>query len=202
MHFDAALAALPRAGLVHRLDKDTSGVLIVARTSDAYTALTDALARRDIRREYLALCVGALSGGGTIDAPIGRHPVDRKKMAVTERGRPARTHYRVARRYRGHTLVDVSLETGRTHQIRVHFAHRRWPLVGDRVYGRPAPPRHASEVLRQALADFGRQALHARRLELEHPVTGAALVVESPVPPDLGHLIDLLDAEHRIDQDR
>ncbi|MEO1575077.1 MAG: 23S rRNA pseudouridine(1911/1915/1917) synthase RluD [Pseudomonadota bacterium] len=198
LHADPELSALPRAGLVHRLDKDTSGLLIVARTAAAFATLTQAMSHREISREYIALCVGALSGGGTIDAPIGRHPVDRKKMAVNERGRDARTHYRVLKRYRGHTLVAVTLDTGRTHQIRVHFAHKRWPLVGDRTYGRPALPRKASEALREALTAFGRQALHARRLTLAHPTTGEMLHIESPLPDDLKHLVELMDAEQAV----
>ncbi|MFK7885603.1 MAG: 23S rRNA pseudouridine(1911/1915/1917) synthase RluD [Gammaproteobacteria bacterium] len=195
LHLDASLAALPRAGLVHRLDKDTSGVLIVARTQSAFKALTEAMARREIHREYVALCVGALSGGGTIDEPIGRHPVDRKKMAVSDRGRPARTHYRIEKRYRGYTLVAVTLETGRTHQIRVHFAHQRWPLVGDRTYGRSALPRGPSEHLHDALIGFARQALHARRLSFAHPVSGETLDVTCDMPEDFAQLLAAMDAD-------
>ena len=195
LHMDESLSALPRAGLVHRLDKDTSGVLIVARTQAAFKALTEAMARRDIHREYLALCVGALSGGGTIDEPIGRHPVDRKKMAVHDRGRPARTHYLIEKRYRGYTLVAVTLDTGRTHQIRVHFAHQRWPLVGDRTYGRTALPRGASEHLRDTLIGFARQALHARRLSFAHPVSGETIDVSIEIPEDFAELLAALDAE-------
>ena len=189
---------LPRAGLVHRLDKDTSGLLIVARNAASFAALTQAMSHREISREYIALCVGALSGGGTIDAPIGRHPVDRKKMAVNERGRAARTHYRVLRRYRGHTLVAVTLDTGRTHQIRVHFAHKRWPLVGDRTYGRPALPRNASPELRNLLTGFSRQALHARRLTLAQPSTGEMLHIESSLPDDFRALVERMDAEQAV----
>ena len=199
IHFDGRLAALPRAGLIHRLDKDTGGLLVVARTVEAFKQLTDAMSARQITREYAALCVGALTGGGTIDEPIGRHPVDRKKMAVHDRGRPARTHYRVERRYRGYTLVAVTLETGRTHQIRVHFAHRRWPLVGDRVYGRRAVPRDASERLREALQAFERQALHARRLAFDHPVTGDRVEVTSELPEDFARLLAILDDEQAVD---
>lgn len=195
LHLEPALAALPRAGLVHRLDKDTSGVLIVARTPEAFKALTEAMARREIHREYQALCVGALSGGGTIDEPIGRHPVDRKKMAVHDRGRPARTHYLIEKRYRGYTLVGVTLDTGRTHQIRVHFAHQRWPLVGDRTYGRSALPRGASEALRDALLGFARQALHARRLSFAHPVSGETVDVSCDMPDDFATLLAALDAD-------
>lgn len=198
IHFDSALSALPRAGLVHRLDKDTGGLLVVARTLEAFKALTEAMTAREIHREYAALCVGALSGGGTIDEPIGRHPVDRKKMAVIDRGRPARTHYVIERRYRGYTLVAVTLETGRTHQIRVHFAHQRWPLVGDQTYGRRALPRGASAQLRDALNNFDRQALHAKRLRFAHPVSGEAIDVSSELPADFAALVAALDAEQAL----
>ncbi|MFK8015201.1 MAG: 23S rRNA pseudouridine(1911/1915/1917) synthase RluD [Gammaproteobacteria bacterium] len=199
LHFDERLAALPRGGLVHRLDKDTGGLLIVARTLDAYKTLSGAMAARTIKREYAALCVGALTGGGTIDEPIGRHPVDRKKMAVSDRGRAARTHYAIEKRYRGYTLVAVTLETGRTHQIRVHFAHQRWPLVGDQTYGRRAVPRGASDALNDALANFDRQALHARRLTFAHPASGETISVASELPEDFAQLLRALDDDQSID---
>jgi 23S rRNA pseudouridine1911/1915/1917 synthase len=184
------LESLPRAGIVHRLDKDTSGLLLVAKSLPAHTALVRALAERTVSRQYLAVCNGVLTGGGTIDAAIERHPVDRTRMAVRDSGRPAVTHYTVVERFRGHTCVKVVLETGRTHQIRVHFAHRRHPLVGDPVYGgRLALPAGASEVLRNALRAFRRQALHAARLELSHPVTGEALSFEAPPPADFRALL-------------
>ncbi|NNF17082.1 MAG: 23S rRNA pseudouridine(1911/1915/1917) synthase RluD [Gammaproteobacteria bacterium] len=197
LHYDPALADLPRAGLIHRLDKDTSGVLVVARTIAAHTALTNAMQERRIHRHYLAVCAGRLSGGGTIDEPIGRHPGDRTRMAVQAGGREAVTHYRVAERYRGNTLVSVTLETGRTHQIRVHFAYRGHPLVGDRVYGRPSFPRGASSALREFLAAFARQALHAFKLEFEHPVTAHPVSVSVQPPADFQTLCDVL----RTDQD-
>jgi len=156
---DPALAQLPRAGIVHRLDKDTSGLLLVARTLPAHTALVRMLEQRDIHREYQAICRGVMTAGGTVDAPIDRHPVDRVRMAVREEGREAVTHYRVIRRYRAHTHVRVQLETGRTHQIRVHLAHAGFPLVGDKLYGgRLTLPRGASEELKEALRAFPRQA--------------------------------------------
>ena len=190
------LAVLPRAGLVHRLDKDTSGLLLVARTLESQVALAAALERRDIKRTYRAICQGVLTGGGTIDAPIGRHRRERTKMAVVDGGRPARTHYRVVERFRAHTHVEVELETGRTHQIRVHMAHIRAPLLGDPVYGgRPRLPRAPSEELRTALQGFRRQALHASRLAFVHPVTGESLRFESPLPPDLERLLALLRAD-------
>jgi 23S rRNA pseudouridine1911/1915/1917 synthase len=193
LHLDPALALLPRAGLVHRLDKDTTGLLLVARTLAAHKALTDELARREISRTYHAICHGVLSGGGEIDAPIGRHPRERTKMAVVGRGRPARTRYRVLERFRAHTYCEVELDTGRTHQIRVHMAHVRAPLVGDRVYGgRPKLPPQPSELLRRRLQEFPRQALHARRLAFTHPVSGERVVCESPLPPDFEALLAAL----------
>jgi 23S rRNA pseudouridine1911/1915/1917 synthase len=187
------LETLPRAGIVHRLDKDTSGLLLVAKSIPAHTALVRELAERSISRQYLAICSGVLTGGGTIDAAIGRHPVDRTRMAVREDGRPAVTHYTVIERFRAHTYVNVVLETGRTHQIRVHFAYRRHPLLGDPVYGgRLALPAGASEALRDALRSFRRQALHAARLELRHPVAGEALAFEVPPPGDFQSLLRTL----------
>ena len=187
------LESLPRAGIVHRLDKDTSGLLLVAKSLPAHTALVRALSERAISRQYLAVCNGVLTGGGVIDAAIGRHPVDRTRMAVRDTGKPAVTHYTVIERFRAHTLVKVVLETGRTHQIRVHFAYRRHPLVGDPVYGgRLALPAGASEALRDALRGFRRQALHAARLELRHPVTGEELGFDIPPPADFQELLRVL----------
>lgn len=190
---DPALAHLPRAGIVHRLDKDTSGLLVIARTPEAHTALVRMLEERDIHREYQAVCRGVMTAGGTVDAPIDRHPTDRVRMAVRQGGREAITHYRVIRRYRAHTHVRVQLETGRTHQIRVHLAHAGFPLVGDRVYGgRLTLPRGATEELRDALRDFPRQALHAARLEFAHPVTGKPVECESELPADFRGLLEAL----------
>ena len=193
---DPKLAQLPRAGIVHRLDKDTSGLLVVARTLAAHTALVRMLEQREIHREYQAICRGVMTAGGTVDAPIDRHPTDRVRMAVRQGGRESVTHYRVIHRYRAHTHVRVQLETGRTHQIRVHLAHAGFPIVGDRVYGgRLAFPRGASEVLRQALKDFPRQALHAARLEFAHPVTGKPLECAAPLPADMQELLRVLAAD-------
>jgi 23S rRNA pseudouridine1911/1915/1917 synthase len=193
MHHDPGLAALPRAGIVHRLDKDTSGLMVVARTLGAHKSLVEAMQERRIRREYLAVVNGVLTAGGRIEAPIGRHPVDRKRMAVVAGGRVAVTHYRVIERYRAHTLVRVRLETGRTHQIRVHMAHIHNPVAGDPVYGgRPRLPRGAGDALKNALRDFRRQALHAQRLELEHPASGELLAWEAPLPADMKFLLELL----------
>jgi 23S rRNA pseudouridine1911/1915/1917 synthase len=193
LHHASSLEELPRAGIVHRLDKDTSGLLLVGKNLTTHTALVRALADRDISRHYLAVCAGVLTGGGKIDAPIGRHPVDRLKMSVQETGKPAITHYRVKERYRAHTYISVELDTGRTHQIRVHFAHRRNPLLGDPVYGgRLAIPAGATEALRDCLRRFRRQALHATRLSFTHPVSGQSVEVEAPLPDDFAGLIDIL----------
>lgn len=198
LHHAPELEAVPRAGLVHRLDKDTSGLLVVARSLAAHKRLVAMMAAREIGREYEAVVCGLLTGGGSIDAPIGRHAVDRKRMAVRESGREAVTHYRLLARFRGHSHVAVRLETGRTHQIRVHFAHIRHPLVGDPTYGRrPWLPRGATAPLVEALGRFRRQALHARRLSLAHPVDGRALAWEAPTPGDLQVLLDALAEDLR-----
>lgn len=190
------LAELPRAGIVHRLDKDTSGLLLVARTIEAHTDLVRQLAERSISRRYLAVCCGVLTAGGTIDAPIGRHPSDRLKMHVQERGKPAITHYRVLQRFRAHTLVSVELDTGRTHQIRVHFAWRRHPLVGDPTYGgRLAIPAGAGEALESALRQFRRQALHASRLKFAHPRNEDVVELSAPPPADFTSLVGALEQD-------
>ena len=194
------LAALPRAGLVHRIDKDTSGLLVAARTPGAFQTLVRALARREIHRHYLAVVNGVLVAGGTIDAAIARDPQQRTRMRVMTGGRQAVTHYRVAERYRAHSLLEVELETGRTHQIRVHLAWRGYPLVGDSRYGgRPHLPPAADPTLREALQHFPRQALHAWRLAFAHPSDDTALEFESPLPSDLKALLAALKtdrAEH------
>jgi len=193
LHHAPSLEQLPRAGIIHRLDKDTSGLLLVAKTLPSHTALVRLLADREISRRYLAVCNGVLTGGGTIDAPIARHPVDRTRMAVRENGKPAVTHYTVIERFRAHTYINVVLDTGRTHQIRVHFAYRRHALVGDPVYGgRLALPAGASEQLIKALREFRRQALHAKRLELAHPASGEMLCLEAPPPADFELLLRTL----------
>ena len=193
---DPQLALLPRAGLVHRLDKDTSGLLVVARTPEAHTALTAAMAARRIGREYLALSTGVMTGGGTIAEPIGRHRTQRTRMAVRADGRPAVTRYRVVKRFRAHTLVRVELETGRTHQIRVHLAHIGFPVVGDPLYaGRRRVPAGCTPALAGELHAFPRQALHAARLKLTHPVSGRELAWEAPLPEDLQSLLGALEAD-------
>jgi 23S rRNA pseudouridine1911/1915/1917 synthase len=193
---DAKLARVPRAGIVHRIDKDTSGLLVVARTIEAHTALVAMLREHQVRREYLALCVGNLTGGGTVEKAIGRHRTDRLRMAVRADGREAITHYRIEERFARHTLLRVILETGRTHQIRVHLAHLGHPLVGDPLYGgRRQLVAGLGNAQREALAAFRRQALHAAKLEFTHPVTGRDISVESPVPADFAALLSALRAE-------
>lgn len=193
---DPALAFVPRAGLVHRLDKDTSGLLVVARTPEVHTALTAALSRREIARQYTGVCTGVMTAGGTVDEPIGRHRTQRTRMAVRNDGRPAVTHYRVLTRYRAHTLVRAELETGRTHQIRVHLAHLGFPLVGDPAYGgRRRLPAGCSAELSGLLLAFRRQALHAARLSFLHPVTKRRLDLEAPLPQDLTQLLAALEED-------
>jgi 23S rRNA pseudouridine1911/1915/1917 synthase len=190
------LAALPRAGIVHRLDKDTTGLMVVAKSPLAHKALTAALAAREVKREYRALVQGRLIAGGTIDEPIGRHPAQRTRMAVNPLGKPAVTHYRVLQHFRGYTLLKVLLETGRTHQIRVHLAYQRHPLLGDPVYGaRLRLPPGAADALVATLRGFRRQALHAKRLSLVHPVLQREMQWEAPYPADMRGLIEALAAD-------
>jgi 23S rRNA pseudouridine1911/1915/1917 synthase len=193
LHHVPELDQLPRAGIVHRLDKDTSGLLLVAKTLQAHTALVRALAVRDIARHYIAVCGGVLTGGGSINEPIGRHPVDRLKMSVQRDGKVAVTHYRVIQRFAAHTSIAVQLETGRTHQIRVHFAHRRHSLVGDQTYGgRLAMPAGASDRLRDTLRQFRRQALHAEKLAFAHPRSGEIIDLQVAPPADFADLLSAL----------
>ena len=198
LHHAPELANVPRAGVVHRLDKDTSGLLVVARTLAAHTHLVAQLQARSVKREYFAIVVGVMTAGGTIEAPVGRHPGERTRMAVVHSGREAVTHYRVLERFRGHSYLRVNLETGRTHQIRVHMAHLHYPLVGDPTYGgRLRLPADSSSALQEALRHFKRQALHAGVLGLIHPESGAALQWEAPLPDDMQQLLEDLrsDAE-------
>jgi 23S rRNA pseudouridine1911/1915/1917 synthase len=196
LHFDAKLAQVPRAGIVHRLDKDTSGLMVVARTVESHTALVRAIEAREVAREYEAICLGVMTGGGTVEAPIGRHPVDRVRMAIREDGREAVTHYRVMQRFRGHTHVRLQLETGRTHQIRVHMAALGYPLLGDPVYGRYRKELGRSPLAEQ-LAWFQRQALHAWVLGFMHPQTGAHTEYCAPLPDDLDRVLTVLRGAER-----
>ncbi|EMN3632452.1 23S rRNA pseudouridine(1911/1915/1917) synthase RluD [Pseudomonas aeruginosa] len=187
------IANVPRAGIVPRLDKDTTGLMVVAKTLEAHTKLVAQLQARSVSRIYEAIVIGVITSGGTIDAPIGRHGVQRQKMAVVDAGKVAVSHYRVLERFRAHTHTRVKLETGRTHQIRVHMSHIGYPLVGDPVYGgRFRIPPVASQTLVQTLREFPRQALHARFLELDHPATGVRMKWESPLPEDFLWLLSLL----------
>ncbi|MDH0896107.1 MULTISPECIES: 23S rRNA pseudouridine(1911/1915/1917) synthase RluD [unclassified Pseudomonas] len=193
LHHVPDIVNVPRAGIVHRLDKDTTGLMVVAKTLQAQTRLVDQLQKRSVSRIYECICIGVITSGATIDAPIGRSSANRQRMAVIDGGKPAITHYRVLERFRSHTHVRVKLETGRTHQIRVHMTHAGYPLVGDPLYaGRFRIPPAASPTLMQTLREFPRQALHARFLELEHPATGQRMRWESPLPEDLVWLLSLL----------
>ena len=193
------LERLPRGGIVHRRDKDTSGIMVVARSSVAHQSLVQQLAARTVKRVYTAVCRGALSGGGTVDAPIARHPTVRTRMAVVASGKPAVTHYFIDERFQNHTALSVHLETGRTHQIRVHMTHRNNPLLGDPAYGgRLKLPKAASPELREALQDFPRQALHARTLAFQHPATGNECAFETPLPDDMLQLLAVLRAHDAI----
>lgn len=195
---DGQLAQLPRAGLIHRIDKDTSGLLVIAKTLEAHTHLVRALAAHEIERVYEAVATGVMTAGGTVNAPIDRHRVDRLKMAVRAGGREAITHYRVAERFGAHTHVRVHLETGRTHQIRVHLAHAGFPLVGDPLYGRRLVlPRAASAGLIEILRGFKRQALHAGRLKLIHPLSKKSVEFTTPWPADFERLLSALRQDAR-----
>ena len=203
LHYCGQLAELPRAGIVHRLDKDTTGLMVVAKTLPAHASLVEQLQARSIGREYEAVVQGVLTGGGSIDLPLGRHPVHRKKRAVLESGQEAVTHYRVLCRYRSHTHIEVKLETGRTHQIRVHLAHIRHPLVGDPLYGgRQQLPAACSPDLAECLQQFRRQALHARRLSLRHPLSAEEMQWQVERPDDMTRLLSLLAADNMPDVPR
>lgn len=193
-------ATIPRSGIVHRIDKDTSGLLMVAKTLAAHHSLIEQLQARTIHREYLAITIGRMTGGGTLDEPIGRHPTDRKRFAVRDGGKSAVTHYRVLERFLHNTLIQVKLETGRTHQIRVHMAHLRMPLVGDPMYsGRFQMPRDCGAELEKVLRTFKRQALHAEKLGLIHPRSGEYCEWQLPVPDDMQELLLTLQANDTLD---
>ncbi|BFI95124.1 MAG: 23S rRNA pseudouridine(1911/1915/1917) synthase RluD [Rhodanobacter sp.] len=207
LHHDSRLAELPRAGIVHRLDKDTSGLMVVAKTLPAMTALVEKLSNHDVQRQYEAVVLGSMVSGGTVDAPIGRSMGDRLRQAVREdeTGKHAVTHYRLRERFRAHSLLQCNLETGRTHQIRVHLTHIGHPLVGDPLYGGGLKlPKRAAPELVAALRGFRRQALHAERLAFEHPATGASMSFDAPRPDDMTALIAALRddlAAHGHDDD-
>ncbi|HDM8156545.1 TPA: 23S rRNA pseudouridine(1911/1915/1917) synthase RluD [Vibrio harveyi] len=193
LHHYPDIAEVPRAGIVHRLDKDTTGLMVVAKTVPAQTRLVRALQKRNITREYEAIAIGRMTAGGKVDKPIGRHSTKRTLMAVAPLGKPAVTHYRVAEHFREHTRIRLRLETGRTHQIRVHMSYLQHPLLGDTAYGgRARIPTGASEELTAMIRGFDRQALHAVMLRFEHPITGEELEFHAPVPDDMVEMTEAL----------
>jgi 23S rRNA pseudouridine1911/1915/1917 synthase len=199
LHHFPAIEVVPRAGIVHRLDKDTTGLMVVAKTIAAQTNLVEALQLREITREYEAVANGLMTAGGLVDEPIGRHATKRTHMAVTFSGRPSVTHYRVMEKYRLHTRLRLRLETGRTHQIRVHMSHITHPLVGDPTYGgRPRPPKNATPELLAKLRTFKRQALHAAMLSLYHPITGELMTWHADLPDDFVELVELLQEDTKL----
>lgn len=198
LHHDPALQEMPRAGIVHRLDKETAGLLVVARTLKAHKRLVELLQAREIHREYRTIVNGVMISGGSIEEPIGRHPTQRTRMAVVSTGKPARTDYRVLQRYRAHSLLQVKLHSGRTHQIRVHMAHIHYPLVGDPLYGgRLKIPAGSSDALKNALRNFRRQALHAFKLGFEHPEHGEWMEWECAIPEDMQQLLRALEDDRK-----
>ena len=197
------IAEVPRAGIVHRLDKDTTGLMVVAKTIPAQTKLVRDLQKRKITREYEAVASGIMTKGGTVDQPMARHATKRTLMAVHPMGKPAVTHYRIMENYRNYTRLRLRLETGRTHQIRVHMAHIAHPLLGDQTYGgRPRPPKNASEDFMEVLRNFKRQALHAVMLRLAHPITGEMMEWYAPLPDDFVELLNALKADYLEHQDQ
>ncbi len=198
LHHDNKLNQVPRAGIVHRLDKDTTGIMLVARTPQAHTYLVDKLQAREIKREYQALVCGTITAGGSIETDIGRHPTRRTRMAVVNSGKHAVTHYRLLEKFEHYTLLRVMLETGRTHQIRVHMAHIKHPVVGDPVYGKnKSILKGVTEPVREAISGFKRQALHAWQLQLPHPASGEPVTYSAPLPTDLQALVSLLSEHDR-----
>ena len=194
LHYEPKLATLDRAGIVHRLDKNTSGLMVVARNEKSQKNLVEQLQTHSVSREYSAIVYGHMVSGGTIDKPIGRDTKDRVKQTVSSNGKEAVTHYRVIDRYQNHTHVKVILETGRTHQIRVHLSHIGYPLIGDSMYGGKVRfPRKADAILKKALVNFKRQALHSRKLTLAHPISGELMSWKAPLPEDMLALLDVLN---------
>ncbi|MCW8111639.1 23S rRNA pseudouridine(1911/1915/1917) synthase RluD [Yersinia intermedia] len=203
LYYYPEIMDVPRAGIVHRLDKDTTGLMVVAKTVPAQTRLVEALQAREITREYEAVAIGNMTAGGRVDEPISRHSTKRTHMAVHPMGKPATTHYRIMEHFRAHTRLRLRLETGRTHQIRVHMSHINHPLVGDQLYGgRPRPPRGASDSFISILRGFDRQALHATMLRLYHPISGIQMEWHAALPEDMVELINALksDTEEFKDQ--
>lgn len=202
LHHAPQLEGIPRAGIVHRIDKGTTGLLMIAKTLQAHNSLVTQLQERTVLREYQAIVMGVMTAGGTVDEPVGRHPIDRKKMTVIGSGKQAVTHYRVEQRYRAHTHIRCKLKTGRTHQIRVHMAHIRYPLLGDPAYGgRLRLPKGASEATKEVLQGFKRQALHAGLLGFIHPTTGEEVSWRVEIPEDMQNVLDVLAKDLRLNKD-
>ncbi|EOD6328780.1 23S rRNA pseudouridine(1911/1915/1917) synthase RluD [Providencia stuartii] len=202
LHRYPEIVDVPRAGIVHRLDKDTTGLMVVAKTVPAQTRLVESLQLREITREYEAVAVGRMTAGGMVEEPISRHPTKRTHMAVHPMGKPAITHYRVMEHFRAHSRLRLRLETGRTHQIRVHMAHINHPLIGDPLYGgRPRPLKGASEEFFEVMRKFDRQALHATMLRLYHPISGIQMEWHAPLPDDMVELIEALKADYQLHKD-
>ncbi len=194
LYYDPQLSKLDRAGIVHRLDKNTSGLMVIARNEKSQKYLVEQLQSHSVAREYSAIVYGHMISGGSVNDPIGRDPKDRVKQAVLSNGRDATTHYRVIDRFKSHTHVKAILETGRTHQIRVHLSHIGYPLLGDPMYGgRVRFPKKASEILKESLLGFKRQALHSKKLTLNHPSTGELMSWKAPLPDDMRELLDILN---------
>jgi len=199
LHHVPELEVIPRAGIVHRIDKGTTGLLMIAKTLQAHNSLVSQLQERTVQREYQAIAMGVMTAGGTIDEPVGRHHIERKRMAVTGTGKHAVTHYRVEQRFRAHTHIRCKLETGRTHQIRVHMAHIRYPLLGDPAYGgRLRLPKGASETCQQALQGFKRQALHAGLLGFVHPRTEQDVSWQIDMPDDMQQILAVLAKDQQL----
>ena len=194
LHFDEKLDVLPRAGIIHRLDKDTTGIMIIARTIESYTYLVNELQKRNIKRNYKAIICGQLVAGGVIENKIGRHPVHRTKMAVTDKGKLATTHYRIIKKFQHYTYLDIQLGTGRTHQIRVHMNNEKHPIIGDPLYGKNTfIKKGINASLREFIKNFKRQALHAYNLEFTHPISKKIISLKAELPDDMKNLIKILE---------
>ena len=194
LHFDEKLDVLPRAGIIHRLDKDTTGIMIIARTIESYTYLVNELQKRNIKRNYKAIICGQLVTGGVIENKIGRHPVHRTKMAVTDKGKLATTHYRIIKKFQHYTYLDIQLGTGRTHQIRVHMNNEKHPIIGDPLYGKNTFIKKGIDAsLREFIKNFKRQALHAYNLEFTHPISKKIISLKAELPDDMNNLIKILE---------
>ena len=194
LHFDEKLDVLPRAGIIHRLDKDTTGIMIIARTIESYTYLVNELQERNIKRNYKAIICGQLVAGGVIENKIGRHPVHRTKMAVTDKGKLATTHYRIIKKFQHYTYLDIQLGTGRTHQIRVHMNNEKHPIIGDPLYGKNTFIKKGIDAsLREFIKNFKRQALHAYNIEFTHPISKKIISLKAELPDDMNNLIKILE---------